>query len=137
VAVLLLAWWAIDGLAALGRLKAVKWVLFPGIALFFGIHFFNTNTQYLKDTLYEYDVNAYYKDKLEWLANIPAGSTVAVSDEDFYSVYVCRKSGYKTTQCPTGNEDFYVKEAFEEIPPGLHRYVLYKKFYGNELWKRE
>ena len=137
-ALLLLAWWLTDLLAAAGRMKMAKWVLFTGVIVFFGIHFSRTNLTYLKDTLYEYDVNAYYKDKAEWLSNIPVGSTVAISDEDFYSYFLCLRLGYKAARCPAGNEDYFVKEAFEEIPQtaGVH-YVLYKKLYGNEIWKRQ
>ncbi len=136
--VLLVALWLADALARLGKTAFVKWILFPGITLLFAIHFLRTNEFFLKDTLYEYDVNAYYKEKTLWLANLPAGSTVAFSDEDFYSYFVCLRSGYKVSRYPTGMEQYYIKEAFEEIPqPYTANYELAKKQDGNEIWKRK
>jgi hypothetical protein len=134
--VLLAAYYLSDWLASTGRRLWVKMVFFTGIALFFSVHFLRTNEMMLKDTLYEYDVNSYYKDKTDWLRNIPAGSTIAFSDEDFYSYYVCQQNGYKVSKCVTGKEEYYVKEAFEEIPQnGAGKYVLYRKLYGNEIWQ--
>ncbi len=132
--VLLVAYWLADALARLGRTPLVKWLLFPGIILLFAIHFVRTNVLFLKDTLYEYDVNTFYKEKTEWLANLPAGCTVAFSEEDFYSYYLCLRNGYKVSRYPTGTEDYFIKEAFEAAPGN---YVLAKKQDGNEIWKRK
>jgi hypothetical protein len=131
---LITIYWLTERLAALIKINTLKWILFPGMTLLLGIHYLRTNEQYLQDTLYEMDVNSYYKSKVEWLNNIPPGSSVAFSDEEFYGRYLSRKIGYRVSACPAGNELYYVKQEPELIPAAA-RYELYKKFYGNEIWK--
>jgi hypothetical protein len=134
--VLLVVWWLTGRLAALGRAPYVRWILFSGTALLLSVHFIRTNVILLKDTLYEYDVNTFYSEKETWLSFIPTGSTVAFSTEDFYSYYIGIHMGYKAQKCPTGNEQYYIKEAFETIPgPNKDRYFLAKKQDGNEIWQ--
>lgn len=133
--VLLLCYELSDLLAGIGKAAWVKMSMLTCILLLFGMHFLRSNPVSLKDTLYEYDVNGYYKDKVDWLRSIPAGSTVACSDEDFYSGYLCKLKGCSVSKCPDGEETYFIKEAFEYIPlPYAEKYVLAKKYYGNEIW---
>ncbi len=132
--VLILFFWLATILANIVRNKPVAWIAFSLLSSGMALHFFNTNQSYLKETLYEFNVNALYKEKSEWLDIIPAGSKAAFSDEEFYTYYICKKKGCQVSKCAEGGETFYVKQVFEKIHDS-DKYVLSKKFYGNEIWK--
>jgi hypothetical protein len=91
----------------------------------------------LKDTLYEFNVKEAYSYHEQRLNKIPAGSTVAFSDADFLSLYICKKNGYKTSKCFNGTEDYYVKQQDENLPSGFeNNFKLFQKDYGNEIYIR-
>ena len=116
----------------------LKWIFFPAILAFFIVHFISTNEFFLRETLYEYDVNGMWQFKTNELAAIPAGSTVAFSETEFYSCYICRKKGCMVSKCATGNEAYYIKLVFDSLPPAsAGKYVLMSTIDGNEVYKRK
>ena len=119
------------------RANIFRLVGFPLVVILFGYHFFTTNSVMLKDTLYEFNVNEAYSYHEQRLSKIPAGSTVAFSDADFLSLYICKKNGYKTSKCFNGTEDYYVKQQDENLPPGFESdFTLFQKDFGNEIYVR-
>jgi hypothetical protein len=119
------------------RTNILRLVGFPLVVILFGYHFYTTNSIMLKDTLYEFNVNDAYSYHEQRLNKIPAGSTVAFSDADFLSLYICKKNGYKTSNCVNGNEDYYVKQQNENMPPEFeNKFTLFQKDFGNEIFVR-
>ena len=136
--VLLVVHWLVGVIKKGWPAKILKWVLFPVVLILFTLHFINTNETYLKETLYEYDVNKMWKFKNDQLAVIPSGSTVAFSESEFYSCYICRKKGCQVSKCANGNEEYYVKHESEKLLPGSeNRYFLLNNNDGYEIYKRK
>ncbi len=124
------------GIAAGGR-PLLRALVYAAAPVLFIVHFINTNTVYLKDTLYEIETNSIYTNKVKWLGIIPKNSTIAFSDAEFYPLYICKKEGYTVSKCPAGNEDYYVKQGFEPMPAAMTgNYVLLTASGGYEIYKR-
>lgn len=103
-----------------------------------GYHYAKTNPKYLKDYLYGYDVAAQYNSVSDGLKFIPAGSTVAFSDEGFYCCYLLRKRGCTVQKCATGGETYYVKSKDEAMPANLSiGYTLASTFNDYEIYKHD
>lgn len=136
--VILVVYW-LSGIVSKGAVSvAFKWVLFPAFLTLFIIHFIRTDKIFLKDTLYEYNVNEGYNFKKNWLSIIPSGCTVACSDEEFYATYICRKNGCIVSRCPTGNENYFVKYVSEQLPPAyVDRYELINDTWGYQIYRRK
>ncbi len=101
-------------------------------------HIIATNKNYLQATLYEYDVNTIYNDLNNELSTIPAGSSVACSDEAFYCRHIIGQRGCTSTQCPTGNETFFIKLNPEAFPESLkNNYVLAYKLRDYEVYRHK
>ena len=111
----LLIYWLVS--VTLGKIKPIKIAVFSLILIITGAYFVATNKTLQKETLYEYDANGRYEFISKGLEYIPKGATVACSDEGFYYGYICLKHGCKLSKCPTGNEDYFVKPCFEDLPP--------------------
>lgn len=116
----------------------IKYGAFCIVTVALTVHFLLTNPVYLKDTLYECDVNAIYLDLNKKLDVIPHGSSIGFSDNGFYCIFMFQqKGGYVTHKCATGNEDYYMKEAWDELPiviqqnyrlcDSLNDFTIYKK----------
>lgn len=67
--------------------------------------------------LYSNDVNGLYGMHMSTISSIPAGSSIAFSEESFYFFYHCRRIGYKVSRCGMGNEQYYVKRTDEALKP--------------------
>jgi hypothetical protein len=136
-AFVLTLFWAFEILAGLIKLDILKWALFIPVILLLCYHFLSTDTMFLKEMLYEYPVNGRYDFISTGLDYIPPGSTVALSDEGFYYGYICMKHGCKIAKCPTGNETYFVKPCFENMPPGIaEKYTLVKTVNDFAIYKR-
>ena len=59
--------------------------------------------------LYGSFVNKKYEEAIRDIALLPAGATVAFSDEDFFWYYCCRYAGYRVSRCPRADEAYYLK----------------------------
>jgi hypothetical protein len=111
---------------------------FPAVLTLLALHFARTNSVYLKDTLYEYEVNYYYSSISKGLSYIPGGSTVSISDQGFYAGYISMKQGCKLAKCPTGREDYFIKRKGEPLPPLIQQnYALLKTNYSNDIYDYE
>jgi hypothetical protein len=130
--------WSVAGLLfRRENLLIAKQILFCCIIIPVAVHFVATNESMLKDGLYEYEVNMFFVDLSNKLKEIPRGTSVAFSDESFYCYFICRKQRYKVTRCTTGNEDYYIKQAFEPLPQLLgNRYALAFTIVQYEIYKR-
>ena len=93
--------------------------LFSVILILASIHFIISDKKLLPQSLYGYDVNENYRKIASELRYILPGSTVAFSDNGFLCGYVCMKNGYKVSKCPTGNEDYFIKKDYEEMPASI------------------
>ena len=113
-------------------------IAFAAMMVLLSFHFYFTNDSFKKITLYEHDVNEAYKHFTEGLRDIPAGCTVAFSDEGFFARYYCEKKGCTVTACATGNETYYVKEFYEPMPLFLTaRYDSVTTAGENVIYKRK
>jgi hypothetical protein len=121
-------------------IKDVRWAP-PAVAIAAaasGYHYIKTNNTSLKEGLYSYDVAAHYQSVNEGLKFIPAGSTVAFSDEGFYCCYLSRKQGCIVHKCPSGRETYFVKNREEQLPGVLSgKYVLASSFNDYEIYKHK
>ncbi len=115
-----------------------KQVVFATMLLLFSIHFISTNKASLKNTLYEIDVNATYTTVVQGLSFIQPGNTAAFSDVAFYCYYICSKKGVKTSKCPTGNEQYYIRQRDDQLPLLIaDNYLLVNKFDQYEIYKHK
>ena len=88
ITMLAVIWVFFEGLRLLARRRnIVLLVTFPVVVLLFAKHFIKTESYFLKETLYEHDVNGIYTQLNKGMLFIPAGSTAAFSDEAFYCSY--------------------------------------------------
>ncbi len=116
----------------------IKVMIASTVVLAFGIHFYKTNATLIDDTLYEYNVNYACHLFGDALKRIPAGSIVTCSDEGFYYGYLCRKNGCEVHPCPTGNEQYYIKQNFEQLPPLLApNFELLTNLNEMEIYRRK
>jgi hypothetical protein len=113
-----------------------RWVLFPACCLLLAVHFKYTDKDLLKDTLYEYDVNGTYTTLDSTVQIIGKGSTAAFSDESFYMRYMCRKNDCISSRCPTGTEDWYIKQRGEGMPAFISHYRLVKSDDPYDIYQR-
>lgn len=107
--------------------------LFPAVTILCIAHFILHNPDYFRNTLYEHDVNEVYKYREGVFNVIPTGSTIAFSDAAFYAYYIGRKKGYITSKCPKGNEQYYIRDGGDPLPPG-GRYILAAQVAGYEIY---
>jgi len=89
--------------------------------------------------MYGYPINYLYSVHSAVIAKIPAGSSIAFSDESFYYFYFCRKRHLKVSRCPRGDEDYYVIRPSENITGTItDRYSLVMSIEEDyELYKRK
>jgi hypothetical protein len=109
IAVYYLLYWLL-GSRTLPKLLSIMAVS-TGTLLFFN----NMHSVFLKNLLYEYDVNYVYRLLEEKLSVIPPGSTIAFSDESFYCYCICQAKGYHVSLTPNGHEAYYVVNKNEEL----------------------
>ncbi len=134
--IILLAFW-LSELIKIRNIHLGKWVLLPAVLIFFIGHFVIRNGEFLKDTMYEYDVAKSYNDISAGLRHMRPGSTVSFTDEAFYCRYLCNKMGYKTYTCGIGNTEYLVKMPLEQLPPGAaNKYASVEKGFEYEICKR-
>jgi hypothetical protein len=115
-----------------------KQIVFATVLLLFATHFIRTNRIFLKDTLYEIDVNSIYTTVNNGLSFIQPGTTAAFSDVAFYCYYICSKKGVKTSKCPAGNEQYFIKQRDEQLPQLVtENYLLVKKFDQYEVYQHK
>ncbi|GAA4466949.1 hypothetical protein GCM10023093_21920 [Nemorincola caseinilytica] len=87
--------------------------------------------------LYGNDVNGIHNGITRDLGIIPAGSTIAFSEESFYCYYHCHRLGYKASRCATGTEEYYIKRTDEPLPPSMAAYSLLQNIYDDhQVYKR-
>ncbi len=99
-------------------------------------HIATTNKNYLQATLYEYDVNTTYNDLKNELNVIPSGSSAGYTVEAFYCRFINGQRGCSSTQCPTGNETYFIKSNPEAFPETLkNNYMLAFKLRDYEVYK--
>ncbi len=83
-------------------------------------------------------VNLLHDEKVnDGLTVIPAGSTVAFSNEGFYWYYLCQKYGYKASKCMNGDEEYYIALPAEPLSASMQGqfspmktvggYIIYKR----------
>jgi len=120
------------------KINGIRYFLFSVATILIGCHFISSNGFYLKNTLYEYEVNADYRAINNGISDIPTESSVAVSDEGFYAGYLCKMRGCRLSKCPTGTEDYFVKQHSEPLPAiiAMH-YALVKTNGDYEIYKRK
>lgn len=105
--------------------------------LFFAVHLILTNTVFLESTLYEYNVNETFFPINEGLKIVPSGSSVAFSDESFYTMYLCMKNDRITIKCGNGNEQYFIKQWTEPMPAlYIGRYTLLNRINEYEIYAR-
>jgi len=113
-------------------------VIFAFVLALFSVHFFGTNKMYLKDTLYEYDVNKSYTEVSSGLSFLPPGSSAAFSNEAFYCLYISRRNSVTVSKCLNGGEDYFIKQRDERLPVlATDKYILVKEFDPYEVYKRK
>ncbi len=135
--VILVLEWLTTALSKNAKLQLPLSIILAILIAWFSFHFFTTNESFIKVTLYEHDVNQTYKELSEGLDYIPSGSTVAFSDESFFYRYVCMKNGCMISNCPSGNEMYYVKENYEQMPQTLaEKYSLAKQLGDHAIYKK-
>ncbi len=101
------------------------------VAMLLIVQFFKTNNTLLRDTLYEYDVNAAYMKAAYELNNLLPTGTIAYSDESFYCRYILEKRFLATNKCADGTGTFYVKQPWEPLPlPYQHYKCIFKEGAG-------
>ena len=138
VGVILVLHWIATSIAEKTNWQLPLSIAFAVAVCFFSWHFFATNETFINETLYEHDINLAYKDLSEGLGYIPPASTVAFSDEAFFYRYVCMKNGCAVSSCPTGNEMYFVKENFEQLPFAFTgNYELAKTIGGHAIYRRK
>jgi hypothetical protein len=136
--VILFAYWAIGLAGGKEKLLFVKRWVFSFIMVCLAAHFLYTNPTMLKDGLFEYEVNPPYINLADKLKAIPQGSTVAFSDESFYCYFICRQQGYSVHKCPEGNEDYYIKQSFEQLPQSMeNKYTQAFTIVQYQIYKRQ
>lgn len=95
--------------------------------------------------LYNNDINLKYDLLMhEGVEFIPGGSSIAFSDECFYWYYLCKIRGDKVSNCPAGNEQYFVRFGSDPFPAGYAgKYVLVKTVFeqkitpvGYQIYKR-
>ena len=102
------------------RLKLLRPLLLPVLLVLAGINFVKKDKQYAGFYICHFEMNPWHDTIINDGINIiPAGSTIAFSDESFYWYYLCRNMGYKTRKCIQGNETWFVKSAGEAFPVGM------------------
>lgn len=132
--VLALAYWVFRAVAE--KLKMVRLIAFPLIALGLSAHALFSYHRLLKDTLYEYNVTEAYQFHKDRLSIIPPGNSVGFSDAEFYSYYLCRINGCTVNKCPDGSEQFYVTQDNEGYPHWLKtNYTIIHKIYNYEIYR--
>ena len=135
--VILMLEWIIVSIAQKTKLRLPLTILFAAIVTCLSFHFFLTNDTFIKTTLYEHDINQAYNELSEGLDYIPPGSTVAFSDEGFFYRYICMKHGCIISNCPLGNETYYVKENYEQLPTAFTgKYKLAKQLGDHAIYKK-
>jgi len=103
-----------------------------------GIHFGIKNQERVNIWLYHNNIN----DKYDILTHqgidlIPAGSSVACSDECFYWYYFCQKKGCIVSKCGQDNEQYYIRLNTDPLPAAGKKYILYRTIGDYEMYKRE
>jgi len=103
-----------------------------------GIHFGIKNQERVNIWLYHNNIN----DKYDILTHqgidlIPAGSSVACSDECFYWYYFCQKKGCFVSKCGQDNEQYYIRLNTDPLPAAGKKYILYRTIGDYEMYKRE
>jgi len=120
MAVLLTFYWLLSTLMAKIKKVIESQVIFKVVfalaPVFLIVHFIRTDIYYLKDTLYEYEVNTRYNEVRVGLNLIPRGSKVDFSDESFYARYILEKKGITSEKCSSFNSDFVIKQDDEVLP---------------------
>jgi hypothetical protein len=111
--------------------------IFPLVSLLLIGHYL---FRYQKDSghiLYFNAVNEIY-DSYAFAETLPRTGTIGFSDESFYLFYRCLKRKYEVSQCPQGEEMFYIKLKSEPLPPSLAtNYVLLQSLPNDhELYRR-
>ncbi len=104
--------------------------------LLMGIHFCNTQRHSLNQ-LYGPETNKTFQINEAGIKHLPKGYSVAFSNESFLWIYLAQHKNYELHPCPQGNETFYVKRSFENLPQPYQGYQLYFKaddFY--EIYKK-
>jgi len=100
-----------------GQLKAaVKMPLFIVPVLLYSGYQFSWNRSNAYIAVYGYDVNATYNTQSAGLKQIPAGSSIAFSDEAFYYYYIAEKMHYTTNRCNAEDAAYYIKSEAEALP---------------------
>ncbi|MBS1688418.1 MAG: hypothetical protein JSS96_06820 [Bacteroidetes bacterium] len=103
-----------------------------------GIHFGIKNRERVDVWLYHNDINSKYEILTHGgIDVIPAGSSVACSDECFYWYYFCQKKGCKVDKCGQNGEQYYIRLNTDPLPSVSNRYVLYSTVGDYELYKRK
>lgn len=116
----------------------VQAILFPLFLIYLSLHFIVENKKRVSEYLYGYNVNYMNSAITEKMRNIPAGSSVSFSDESFYWYYVCKKEGYQVSQCPNGDEAYFIKTEVEPMPPLLlNRYVFIGGIFDYQIYQRK
>ncbi|MCW3122749.1 MAG: hypothetical protein JWQ38_2241 [Flavipsychrobacter sp.] len=88
-------------------------------------HFDEGNFFYL---LYGYNITDRYTTQKGLLRVIPAGSSIACSDESFYLHYLFQENGNNVSHCANGNEDYYIISLDDHRPLPIesnNNYVLF------------
>jgi len=120
------------------KTNMVQAILFPLFLIYLSLHFIVENKKRVSEYLYGYNVNYMNSAITEKMRNIPAGSSVSFSDESFYWYYVCKKEGYQVSQCPNGDEAYFIKTEVEPMPPLLlNRYVFIGGIFDYQIYQRK
>jgi hypothetical protein len=122
-----------------GKAMLLRAALFCAVPVFFIVHFVQTNKLLLPTGLYGYDINQNYRELSDQLYHIPAGSSISFSDEAFFYYYLYEQKGSNISKCATGNEDYYIKRDYEQLPKNMEgKYAIVAatpRFY--EIYKRK
>ncbi len=128
----------ISSLADQVHLPVLSIVVVPLLLVLVSVNFVIKGKTNAAFSLCHFEVNPWNLSIAEGITNIPIGSSVAFSDESFYWYYLCEKSGYNTSKCIKGNEDYYVKYYKDQFRDGMEvNYTTLKNLELFTIYKRK
>ncbi len=118
---------------------ALKTAIFAAPLLLFSVHLAKWGKENVPFSLYFMDVNVMYNDYASDIKTFPPGCSIACSNERYCFYYYCRTGPYRTSRCPTGNEDYFINVGGEQVPDVVSKnYVLERHGIGGfEIYKHK
>jgi hypothetical protein len=118
------------------KLSVVKYALLPVAFLLLSGYFFVKGKKHLALFLYWHNNNQSYAELSPAINQLPEGSRVGFSEEAFYLYYIGKKRGLQANKCLRGDEDHYIKNSSEPLPPAVASFSLFQRVGEYEIYRR-